>query len=103
VPVAAANRVGEERVADGGSSSIAFYGSSFVAGPTGELLVQAGRGAEGAEGGVVLTAEVDLGAAQQQRAAWGVFRDRRPELYGALLTLDGGCQPFWEKEEGVRR
>jgi N-carbamoylputrescine amidase len=85
VPVAAANRVGEERVADGGSS-ITFYGSSFVAGPTGQLLVQAGRGAEE----TVLTAELDLGAAQRQRTGWGVFRDRRPELYGALLTLDGG-------------
>jgi N-carbamoylputrescine amidase len=39
----------------------------------------------------VLVAHVDLGAAQRQRAAWGVFRDRRPELYGALLTLDGGA------------
>lgn len=83
VPVVASNRIGTERKSD--SSAITFYGGSFVAGATGEILAQAGTEE------TVLVAHVDLGAAQRQRAAWGVFRDRRPELYGALLTLDGGA------------
>jgi N-carbamoylputrescine amidase len=81
VPVAAANRVGKET---SGPSSIEFYGSSFIAGPTGEILTQAGRTEE-----TVLTAAFDLDAIEAQRAEWGVFRDRRPELYRPLLTLDG--------------
>ncbi|MCI1965713.1 MAG: N-carbamoylputrescine amidase [Oscillospiraceae bacterium] len=81
VPVIAANRVGKE---SSGSSSIEFYGSSFIAGPTGEILAQAGRTEE-----TVLTAAFDLDALEAQRAEWGVFRDRRPELYRPILTLDG--------------
>ncbi|OCN02624.1 N-carbamoylputrescine amidase [Clostridium sp. W14A] len=81
VPVIASNRVGGEKA---GSSSIEFYGSSFIAGPTGEILAQAGRTEE-----TVLTAAFDLDALEAQRAEWGVFRDRRPELYRPLLTLDG--------------
>lgn len=81
VPVIASNRVGKEQA---GSSFIEFYGSSFIAGPTGELLAQAGRKEE-----TVLTASFDLDALEAQRAEWGVFRDRRPELYRPLLTLDG--------------
>ena len=80
-PVVAANRVGRET---SGASSIEFYGSSFIAGPTGEILAQAGRTEE-----TVLTAVFDLDALETQRAEWGVFRDRRPELYRPLLTLDG--------------
>jgi len=38
---------------------------------------------------MVLTAEIDLEAARRQRLNWGVFRDRRPDLYAELLTLDG--------------
>jgi N-carbamoylputrescine amidase len=38
----------------------------------------------------VITASFDLDAIRAQRAAWGLFRDRRPDLYGALLTQDGG-------------
>ena len=81
VPLVTANRVGEER---GETCSITFYGSSFIAGPTGELVAQAGRTEE-----AVLTAAFDLEQARLRRAAWGVFRDRRPELYRPLLTLDG--------------
>ena len=55
-----------------------------VSGPSGEKLVEADRDAE-----AVLTATVDLEAVRAQRHAWGVFRDRRPELYGPILTLDG--------------
>ena len=81
VPVVASNRVGRETV---GASSIEFYGSSFIAGPTGEILAEAGRTEE-----AVLTASFDLDAFAVQRAEWGVFRDRRPDLYRPLLTLDG--------------
>ena len=81
MPVVAANRIGAEPASDGG---VDFYGSSFIAGPTGELLVQAGRTDE-----AVLTASFDLDRIRTQRTNWGVFRDRRPDLYGPLLTLDG--------------
>lgn len=81
MPVIAANRIGTET---SGSSFIRFYGSSFIAGPTGEILAQAGRSEE-----TILTAEFDLDALEAQRAEWGVFRDRRPDLYRPILTLDG--------------
>ncbi|NBC31074.1 MAG: N-carbamoylputrescine amidase [Alphaproteobacteria bacterium] len=82
VPVIAANRFGSEV---GQSCTIDFYGSSFIAGPTGELVVQAEPAGE-----AVLTARLDLAAIRMRRVAWGVFRDRRPDLYGPLLTGDGG-------------
>jgi len=82
VPVVASNRVGSER---GASCTVTFYGSSFIAGPTGELLAEADR-----EGQAVITAAFDPEAVRRQRIAWGLFRDRRPDLYGDLLTLDGG-------------
>jgi N-carbamoylputrescine amidase len=75
--VAAANRVGEEGEAT-------FYGSSFVADPTGTKVTEADRSAE-----TVLYADLDLAAARAFRAGFGFFRDRRPELYRTLLTLDG--------------
>lgn len=82
MPVAAANRVGVERVSTG--TEITFYGSSFIADASGALVAVAER-----EGEAVLTATFDLDAATTRRAAWGLFRDRRPELYGALRGLDG--------------
>ncbi len=81
MPLVAANRIGEER---GESCAITFYGSSFIAGPTGEIVAQAGRDEE-----AVLTASFDLDAIAAMRASWGVFRDRRPDLYAPLQTLDG--------------
>ena len=75
--VAAANRYGPE-------GEMQFYGSSFISDPRGELLADAGRNGE-----LVLTADLDFAWARQFRAGWGFFRDRRPELYGPLLTLDG--------------
>lgn len=73
----AANRVGSE-------GDATFYGSSFIADPSGERLVEADREAE-----TVLYADLDLDAARRFRAGFGFFRDRRPELYRGLLTLDG--------------
>jgi N-carbamoylputrescine amidase len=81
VPLVASNRVGVER---GQKYEMTFYGSSFIAGPTGEKVVEADRSSE-----TVLSATFDLDAVRAQRHAWGVFRDRRPELYAPLLTLDG--------------
>jgi len=81
VPLVASNRIGRE---EGESCGITFYGSSFIAGPKGEKLAEAGREEE-----AVLTASFDLDAAARTRASWGVFRDRRPDLYGPILSLDG--------------
>lgn len=83
LPVVAANRVGTETAADG--TPVTFYGSSFVADGTGAVLARAGRTGE-----AVVAATVDLDAAAALRASWGLFRDRRPDLYGRLLSLDGG-------------
>ena len=77
IPVAAANRIGEE---DGQL----FYGSSFVAGTDGSFLAELGRDEEG-----VRAVTLDLAAVRRERASWGFFRDRRPELYGVLTTADG--------------
>lgn len=82
MPLIAANRVGREV---GRSAEVTFYGSSFIAGPTGEILAEADREHE-----AVVTAEVDLDQIAALRAGWGVFRDRRPDLYGVLSTVDGG-------------
>jgi N-carbamoylputrescine amidase len=81
-PLVASNRIGTEAGAHG--TSLTFYGSSFIAGPTGEKVAEAGR-----DGEAVLTATFDLDEIANMRASWGVFRDRRPDLYGPLLTLDG--------------
>jgi N-carbamoylputrescine amidase len=83
VPLVAANRIGTETQ---GERAVTFYGSSFIAGATGELLAKASR-----DGEEVLTATVDLDAARDLRRSWGVFRDRRPELYRALATLEGAA------------
>ncbi|MBU3689678.1 MAG: N-carbamoylputrescine amidase [Acidimicrobiales bacterium mtb01] len=81
VPVIAANRYGIEK---GRQHTLTFYGTSFIADPTGEVVAEAGR-----DGEAVLTADFDLDAVAALRRGWGVFRDRRPELYGPLIRLDG--------------
>jgi N-carbamoylputrescine amidase len=81
MPLVASNRVGTER---GQKYEMTFYGSSFIADPTGAKVAEADRSSE-----TVITATVDLDAVRAQRHAWGVFRDRRPELYAPILTLDG--------------
>jgi N-carbamoylputrescine amidase len=81
MPLIASNRIGREV---GETCEITFYGTSFIAGPTGEILADAGRGAE-----AVITATVDLDAIKAARNSWGMFRDRRPELYEPLMSLDG--------------
>ena len=83
-PVVASNRIGTETVEN---SSVTFYGSSFIAGATGELLAEADRSTE-----TVITAELDLERIKANRSAWGFFRDRRPEMYGPLMALDGDVE-----------
>jgi N-carbamoylputrescine amidase len=83
VPLVASNRIGAEA---GASCDVTFYGRSFVADPTGAILAEAGESEE-----AVVSARFDLDALAAQRAAWGLFRDRRPDLYGPLGTLDGGA------------
>jgi N-carbamoylputrescine amidase len=72
MPVAAANRVGSEE-------GQVFYGSSFIANPRGDKVVELGRQEEG-----VRVAEFDLDALRASRAGWGFFRDRRTDLYDAI-------------------
>jgi len=81
VPVVAANRFGREV---GVATEITFYGSSFIADATGAKVAEAPR-----DGESILTAEFDLAALRAMRLSWGLFRDRRPDLYGPLLSLDG--------------
>lgn len=85
MPLVASNRIGAETA---GTMRMDFYGTSFIAGHTGEILAEADRTSQ-----TVLTATVDLDEIARYRAAWGVFRDRRPETYGALATLDGTTRP----------
>jgi N-carbamoylputrescine amidase len=82
LPLVASNRIGVEST-DGVEMS--FYGSSFIADHLGALVASADRSAEG-----VLVASFDLDECLAYRRAWGSFRDRRPALYGAIATLDGG-------------
>jgi N-carbamoylputrescine amidase len=82
MPLVASNRIGTEPGRSG--TELTFYGSSFIADATGAKLAEADRTSE-----TVLTARFDLDEVAALRAGWGVFRDRRPELYGPLTTLDG--------------
>lgn len=85
MPLIAANRWGVERsVQRPDEVFIRFYGSSFIADASGALVAEAGD-----EGDAVLTATFDLTELATQRASWGVFRDRRPDLYGSLTSFDG--------------
>ncbi|AIQ62090.1 carbon-nitrogen hydrolase [Paenibacillus stellifer] len=81
IPVVASNRIGREEDED---SSINFYGSSFIAGPQGNKVAEAGRDEE-----AVLVADFDLDALETGRIEWGIFRDRRPELYRLIASYDG--------------
>ena len=81
VPVIAANRYGLETVEPckengGQSSSLDFYGSSFITDGLGEVIESAGR-----KGDEVLISSYDLKELEENRLSWGLFRDRRPEIY----------------------
>jgi N-carbamoylputrescine amidase len=82
VPVVAANRYGVE---NGSSCTLTFYGSSFITDVTGDMLETAGR-----SGDQIIHAGFDFDDHARARANWGLFRDRRPDLYLPILSLDGG-------------
>lgn len=79
VPVIASNRVGTE-VDDGIETT--FYGSSFITDHTGTKIAEAPR-----EGETIIYAEIDLATTAKARHAWGLFRDRRPDLYTSVGKL----------------
>jgi N-carbamoylputrescine amidase len=81
VPLVASNRIGTEK---GQGTEMTFFGASFIADQTGKIVAEAGRTEE-----AVLMQTFDLDAVRNLRAQWGFFRDRRPDHYGALVTLTG--------------
>jgi N-carbamoylputrescine amidase len=81
VALVTSNRVGTEATP---ASRIAFFGSSFIADARGAIVAEADRASEG-----VILARFDLDRLRAERASWGLFRDRRPDLYRPLLSLDG--------------
>ena len=83
MPVMASNRIGLEQNTSG-SENLNFYGSSFIADHMGQLVQAANRDDQ-----TVLTHQFDLDEIQFYRDRWCLFRDRRPEHYGPLMTLDG--------------
>lgn len=78
MPVIASNRIGKETEEE---SEMTFYGCSFIADNHGELVEQADDHTE-----TVLVHEFDFDALAKERREWGIFRDRRPEMYKTLLT-----------------
>ena len=84
MPVIASNRIGTEKD-EIHNTELTFYGSSFITDETGAKIAEANRTDE-----TVLVAEFDLDAIALKRRQWGVFRDRRPEMYQTLLT-HGEC------------
>ena len=85
IPVAAANRIGTEEVTpceENGnqSSSLCFYGSSFLTDETGDVISKASRDKE-----EIIYAEYNFEENRKMRSSWGLFRDRRPECYGDIV------------------
>ncbi len=77
MPVVASNRIGTEE----DKTSMTFYGSSFITDGTGEIIRQADK-----ENQTVLVAEFDLDELEKNRREWGIFRDRRPEMYSGICS-----------------
>jgi N-carbamoylputrescine amidase len=88
VPVVASNRIGIEHATQDDSLQLTFYGHSFIADHTGALLCAADDHSE-----TVLVHEFDLDEIRDYRDAWGLYRDRRPDLYQVINTLDGSRKP----------
>jgi len=92
-PLIASNRIGTERTSGDKdacavpNSRITFYGSAFIADHTGAKVAEADEKTE-----TVLVATFDLDKIRDARASWGIFRDRRPALYGPILTKDGALK-----------
>ena len=82
MPVIASNRIGEETISQNGTdSTMQFYGSSFITDGRGEIIQEAST-----DKSEFIMATFDLDELAEQRRQWGVFRDRRPSMYGTLLT-----------------
>ena len=81
VPVVASNRIGSETVKD---QTNGFYGKSFICDRTGNIISEASKDKE-----EIIIAEIDIEENHLFRRNWGLFRDRRIDLYKELLTLDG--------------
>ncbi|MFO7704086.1 MAG: N-carbamoylputrescine amidase [Halopseudomonas sp.] len=84
MPLVASNRIGREDQED---YHITFYGSSFIADQFGAKVQELNETEEG-----VLVQQFDLDQLEHIRSAWGSFRDRRPNLYGPIKTLDGSLE-----------
>ena len=82
-PVVASNRIGKEK-ATTSDMEMTFYGSSFIADHCGNRVEVADRVTQ-----TVLTHRFDLDEIRAYRESWGIYRDRRPDLYSALMTFDG--------------
>ena len=80
IPVIASNRIGEEK---DGNSSMTFFGSSFIADEEGNIVEEMSRIEEGYR-----VHEFDLKEIEKKRYSWGVFRDRRVDLYKDIITLN---------------
>jgi N-carbamoylputrescine amidase len=90
VPVVASNRVGTEILLNEDGSQkqrITFYGRSFITDGTGAIVREAGE--EQHQPYIILSTNINPEANKAARCAWGLFRDRRPELYSILQTKDG--------------
>ena len=88
IPVVAANRYGEEKVipcVENGNqnSALVFYGNSFMTDETGDIISSAGRNEE-----AVLVSSYDFDKIREARMSWGLFRDRRPEMYGIICDKE---------------
>lgn len=81
IPVCASNRIGTEKDQD---IEMTFYGTSFITGNTGEILAQCDRKTED-----LRIISFNFKEIENMRAGWGLFRDRRPSMYGTLGCLDG--------------
>lgn len=84
MPLVASNRIGTEVATEDENCHITFYGSSFIADQTGEKVQEANKTDE-----AVLVHTFDLEEVRKYREGWGVFRDRRPNHYGPIASLDG--------------
>jgi N-carbamoylputrescine amidase len=90
--VAAVNRVGVE-------NGVAFYGSSFVCAPSGQILAQAGRDSH-----EVVVADLNVSQLTQWRHYFPLLHQRRPELYGQILQRwQGDKRPLWVEDTPVWR
>ena len=86
-PVIACNRIGTEK-ATASELELTFFGASFIADPFGAKVAAADALSE-----TVLLHTFDLEGCRRMREQWALFRDRRPDLYGSLMTLDGILAP----------